>query len=367
MTTLLPKVAVQYLAYLHPGAEKDIEDCFCSLEQVSYPHDRWHIVVVDNPYGDDCRAEELFRTRWMPKARRTLPEMTFVRSEKNTGFAGGHVAAHEAIRSWEPDFLYLLNQDTVCDPGFLEEAVRVAASDPRIATVQSRVMLKQEPFLLNSCGNCLHVLGFGFSDGYRRTPEDARRHPRPHFFNSGAGLLVRTGVLEAVGGLFDPAYFMYHDDVDLAWRARLAGYRHAYAEASVIYHRYEFSRSIAKFYLMERNRLVTHASRLRLPTLLLMLLPLLVMEGGTAAFAWKSGWLKEKCRVWAFFFLPSTWSWIRRLRRQTARIRRVPDREILRYMVGRIEAQEIENPLLKRVVNPLMVAYFFLLKAVVRW
>lgn len=187
------------------------------------------------------------------------------------------------------------------------------------------------------------------------------------FYASGAGVLIRAKVLEEIGGLFDPSYFMYHEDVDLAWRARLTGYNVMLAPDSVIFHRYEFSKSIKKFYWMERNRHLTNLVCYRWRTLLLLMPVYLVMELGTLVFALKSGWGKEKMHSWAHFLKPSTWRWIGARRRLIQRSRKKSDHEMLGFMTGMIVNQEVEQPILTHVVNPVCRIYLFLLRTLVRW
>lgn len=359
-----PKVVVQILLYNE--SDEEIDRLFQSLEQVDYPHDRWMIVVVNN--HDPSRDIATFLSeRWLQKSEKTLPRVHVVRQVPNLGFAGGHNVAEEQSHDSQPDYLYLLNADAFVEPTFLWRIVQNAEAHPESAIVQSRIMLAQEPELLNTRGNALHFLGFGFCLGYRQTPERAAQSTLPSFYASGAGMLVRASVLERLGGLFEPSYFMYHEDVDLCWRARLLGYEIGYANDSIIYHRYEFSRSIRKFYWMERNRHLTNLVNYHWGTLLLLLPAAFVMELGTLWFASKSGWGKVKLRSWLSVLSPMTWLFILRRRRRIQPHRVVADRQILRAMVGVIENQEVENTTLTYVVNPVLRGYVSVVKWLVRW
>jgi len=362
------KVVVQILVYSEP---LDLLDrLFSSLEKVDYPKDLWEIVVVNNHCPGHEGIAERITSHWVPRSGTSSPQIRFFPQQPNLGFAGGHARAAEEASALDPEFLYLLNSDALVDPGFIREAVAYADAHPMAGLVQSRIMLEQEPELLNASGNAMHYLGFGFSLGYRAKP-NAEGLPegetRPTFYPSGAGVLVRVAPLKAIGGLFDPAYFLYHEDSDLGWRMLLTGHDVAYAPKSVIFHRYEFSKSTMKFYWIERNRNANLLIFYRLRTLLLIALPWLAMEFGTMFFAVRAGWWKEKLRASAFYLRPSTWRWIGERRRLVQRIRTKKDRDMLAYMVGDITNQDVENPLLSKVVNPLMRGYFSMLRAVVRW
>lgn len=363
------KVVVQILLYSEPI--ELLDRLFASLARTDYPRDLLEIVAVNNHCpGHEGIAREA-EARWVPQAAAgNGPRIRFVRSATNTGFAGGHQMAYELARESGPEFVYLLNSDAVVDPGFIRAAVAYADAHPNAALVQSRIMLEQEPGLLNSAGNAMHFLGFGFSLGYRAKPDadgGLAAEKRPIFYPSGAGVLVRVAALEKIGGLFDPRYFLYHEDSELAWRAFLAGYDIGCATDSIILHRYEFSKSTAKFYWIERNRNANLLIFYRLPTLVLIALPWLAFEFGTLLFSFRSGWWRERLRASAYFLRPSTWRWIRERRALARRLRVKSDRDMLARMVGEITNQEVENPLLTKVVNPFMRAYFAALKAVVRW
>lgn len=187
------------------------------------------------------------------------------------------------------------------------------------------------------------------------------------FYTSGAGLLVRTSVLKEIGGLFEALYGSYHEDLDLSWRARLAGYDILLAPDSKIFHHYEFSKSISKFYFMERNRHLTNLVNYKWLTLFLMLPAFLVMEAGTLFFSFKSGWWPEKLKSYAYFFRPATWQWLIRRHAMVNKFRTKTDREMLSYMTGKIVNQEVDNPIMNFLVNPIMSFYFRVLKFVVRW
>lgn len=362
------KVVVQLLVYNDPV--EMIDRLFASLLEVDYPPELFALSVLNNYCKGFDDIESVIASRWMPAFEAKGLRFRFAKKDPNLGFAGGHEWLYRRSTGLEPEFVYLLNSDATVDPGFLREAIAAAQKEPSAALMQSRIMLEQEPELLNSYGNAMHFLGFGFTLGYRKKPV-ADGYPvgarLPMFYPSGAGVLVRTEALRRIGGLFDPRYFLYHEDSDLGWRAILAGYVVGYSPRSVIYHKYEFSKSIKKFYWIERNRFVNLFVFYKVRTLLLIALPALAMEAGTLLFSFRSGWAKEKLRSLGFFFLPSTWKWIAEKRRFVRSIRIRKDRDALALMVGEISNQEVESPLLTRVVNPVMRAYFSFLRLVVRW
>lgn len=361
---MMPFVSVQVIAYCSDEARSDLSLLVESLEHILYPRDRWELVMIDNP-SEQGTMRAWIEAHVLPKAQVTLPRVRLICSDTNDGFAGGHQRGYEARRP-DTDIVCLLNQDAYVDSAWMQEAVR-AFEDPHVALVQSQIRLAQDPSRLNVLGNCLHFLGFGFSDGNGQTLEEALRIDRPHFFGSGASLFVRTSALEPFGYLFDPIYFMYHEDVDLSWRMRLSGRKIEFSNTSIAYHRYEFARSIQKFVSMEQNRWRTHLSRLKWRTLILLTPAWLVMEFGALVFAVKGGWFWRRLKAYTFFFSPNTWADIKKRRVETRRLRTVSDRQIFAHMVGRIESQDVESVLLKYLVNPILDLYFRALRRLIFW
>lgn len=357
---MMPKVSLQMLMFKESFAV--IDEAIGSMMEIDYPADRLQVVLLSN-YAEDHDTYAHVQDTWLSKDNRF--EIVLLRDKPNSGFAGGHQHAYEGGQVGNPDYVYLLNADGHLDRDAIKAAVDYAEAHPQMAIVQSRIMLEREPELLNSCGNHMHYLGFGYSDGYRKRPDEAGE--REHFYASGAGVLLRSRVLEEVGGMFDPSYFLYHEDVDVSWRARLAGYDIGYATDSVMYHDYEFASSIRKFYWMERNRFLTHMTHLKWGTLLLMWPMMKAMELGTLLYALKSGWFMTKLSVYGHFWKPSTWSYIWQRRKLIRSIRRVDDRDLLTLMAPTIEAQEVANPLLDKVANPILRMYYRFLLLTVRW
>ncbi len=369
-----PTVAIIYLAY-NTGAF--LERVFLSVETLDYPKDRLRLIVVDNASGDG--SADWIRDHVVPKSEKQLPRVTFFPSATNTGFAGGNNLGIERALLEGADYVYLLNGDARLDPAAITEAVAMAESDKSIGAVQSLVRLWQDEDVLNATGGSVHFLGFGFArDNGRHLQRLALELPTLSVgsrsleeldgtdiaYASGAAVLYRSSVLREVG-LLEDFYFMYHDDLELGWRIRLAGYRNVLATRSVAFHHYEFRRSIKKLYWMERARLLVFFSHLK-PATLVILSPFLVaLELALLAFAAKGGWLKDKLCVYLDLLRPATWKHLAEKRRFSNLIRKVSDKEIVRLWTGKIEHQETSNPVVDLIANPVLSAVWFVLKRLV--
>ncbi len=371
---MTPSVAIVYLAY---NSRPFLDGVFASIEALHYPKDRLHLIVVDNASTDG--TPEWIREQIVPKSGGALPNVTFFPNAENLGFAGGNNLGMERALLEGADYIYLLNADAKLDPDAIAEAIVLAESDATIGSAQSLIRLWQDPETLNATGGMVHFLGFGFvRDNGRRLPISSVSPPfqggvKGWFSNgediayaSGAAVLYRSSVLREVG-LLEDFYFMYHDDLELGWRIRLAGYRNVLAAKSVAFHHYEFRRSIKKLYWMERARLVVFFSHLKIPTLLLLAPFLLALELALLAFSAKGGWLRDKLLVYANLCSPKTWAHIAKKRRESFLLRKVNDRDIIKFWTGMISHQETRNPVVEYVGNPLLSVVWFILRHGIRW
>lgn len=346
----LPRVAIVYLSY---NSRAYLPDVFDSITKLNYPKEKLELIVVDNASTDGS-------VEWLHKQK----GITFFPNEKNTGFAeGNNLGMNHALLAGY-DYIYLLNADAKFHPDALQEVVKCAESDETIGAVQSRLMLWKKPELVNSTGGMIHFLGFGFvrdngtlwskiAEQYNAVVEIA--------YPSGASVLYRASVLKQVG-LLDPFLFLYHEDLELGWRIRLIGQKNVMCPTSIVYHDYEFSRSIQKFYWMERNRVLVHVSHLKLRSLMLLLPFMVCMEFGLFLFALKGGWVKEKFLVYFDLMRPRTWMYVRKKRKESLLLRDVSDKEIVKLWTGKIEHQETTNMLVEKLINPILNTCWQLLK-----
>jgi GT2 family glycosyltransferase len=273
---------------------------------------------------------------------------------RNLGFAAG---CNAGALSATGDALVFLNPDTVLAPGALDGLVG-PLEDPEIGVVSARLRLLDQPELLNSAGNEVHVTGIAWAGLYGK-PASAVGELRDVAFPTGAAMAIRRELFQALGG-FTEELFMYQEDLELGWRVRLLGLRIVVNPEADVYHEYEFGRNPGKQYLLERNRLVFVLSSYS-PRLLLLLSPVLVStEAAMLGLALKEGWARDKLAGWGW--LLSNAGWLRRHRRETQRLRRVEDRELARFLSPVIAPAMIPVPSPVRAINPLVARYWSLVK-----
>jgi N-acetylglucosaminyl-diphospho-decaprenol L-rhamnosyltransferase len=264
------------------------------------------LVVVDNASADGTPAA----------ARALAPAATVIETGANLGFAGG---CNTGARASSAPLLLFLNPDAVPAPGCIEALRACAQRRPAWGAWQALVTMA-EGRLVNTAGNEVHFLGFGWA-GRCGQPVAAAESAEVGFA-SGAALVVRREAWDAAGG-FDARYFMYGEDLDLCLRLRLAGWAIGIEPAARVEHDYEFAKGAYKWFYLERNRWWTILAAYP-PRLLALLAPALVcFELALLPAAWRGGWLGAKLRAQAAVvrLLPA----MLRRRRLVQATKRVPD------------------------------------------
>ena len=266
------RVTAVVLAY---GAEPHLEECVRSV--LGSTSVTVEVIVVDN----EASAEAIAAVEGLPSVRVVRPGL-------NTGFAGGcNLGAGQATAAT----LVFVNSDAVVDASCVAELV-TALEDPYAGLVCASVRLADSPDVVNAVGNPVHFLYFSWAGGFG---DAADQHTEPTTVASitGATFAVRREFWEQLEG-FDEAYFLYQEDVDLSMRTWLAGKQVRYVPTAIALHNYEFGRSDAKFYFLERNRLINLLTLPERRTLLRIAPLALGVELALVASAARGGWARQK-------------------------------------------------------------------------
>jgi GT2 family glycosyltransferase len=153
---------------------------------------------------------------------------------------------------------------------------------------------------------------------------------------------------------------MYLEDLELGWRARLAGYRVVVDPAADVYHDYEYGRNPRKNYLLERNRLVFCLSAYSARTLLLLAPVLLAAELGMVALSLRERWLRDKLAGWAWLLRHARL--VGRRRRHTQGLRRVSDAKLADHLTPVFSPGMLPVPMPLRAANPVVSRYWSIVK-----
>jgi len=245
---------------------------------------KFEVIVVDNISTDNSHK----------KCKEKFPQIRLIENKENLGYCEGN---NVGIRNAKGEFIVILNPDTKVEPDWLDELFNAYESfgdglyQPKI--------LAFEDNLFESGGNMLQVFGFGYSKG-RGIPDKGQFDESCEIgYASGACLFTKTEIIKKIG-LFDPFIFLYHDDLDLGWRATQLGIKSFYAPKSKIYHAgsYNYKWSAKKFYWLERNRhycLLTHYSK---KTFYKMLPAIILVEIMILIFYISKGFVKMKFKAY---------------------------------------------------------------------
>lgn len=210
-----PKASVIIVAYNSAAHLQRVVD---ALSNQSF--DDFDVIIWDNASTDN--ACEVLR----------LPERArVIRSSENLGFAGGNNAAAKLT---DAPLLVLLNPDAFPEPDWLERLVLACERRPKAGMIGSLQLDDADPERLDGLGDVFHVAGIPYRGGCG-APAPAQVEPGDVFGPCAAAALYRREAFDAVGG-FDERYFCYVEDVDLAFRIRLAGWTCFFESRAVVRH-----------------------------------------------------------------------------------------------------------------------------------
>lgn len=192
--------------------------------------DCFEVLVVDNASSDGT-------LEYLERLGEYEPRLRVLRNGRNEGFAGPNNRAFAAARG---EFVATLNNDAPPERGWLAALLAAARLDPSVGSVASCMVFAHAPHLIQSAGIAIDRAGIAWDRLSTRPRMEGEAQVVEIFGASAGAALYRRAMLEQVGG-FDARYFMYLEDVDLAWRARLAGWRALYAPGAVVQHAHSAS------------------------------------------------------------------------------------------------------------------------------
>jgi GT2 family glycosyltransferase len=228
------------------------------------------------------------------------PGVRVLREPVNRGYAGGANVGIRAARAAGADVVLVLNNDVRVRPGATAAARAVLDADPRVAVVGAKVLLREDPARLwLAWGDVTWRQSLVALRGADAPDAPAWNRQRDVPWVAGCAMWMRAAALDAIG-LFDEAFFAYHEEVDWCVRAAAAGWRVVYAPAAVVTHTGRGARGgrqsvrIRKYFAARNTILFArkHASagaRLKLAAFLAGTLPLQLLRHlptGTADEVW---------------------------------------------------------------------------------
>ena len=195
-------------------------DCLSALSAQTWQD--FEIIVVDNGSTDSSVS-------WLREHR---PSVRVVANLENLGFPA---AVNQGIRASDAPYVATLNNDAQVEPGWLAALVEAIESDARVGMCASKMLFVHSPEMINSAGVCIDRACMAW-DRLGGEPDTNRETNPVQVFGACAGAaLYRRVMLEQIAG-FDEDFFAYLEDVDVAWRAQLVGWRCLYVPAARVLH-----------------------------------------------------------------------------------------------------------------------------------
>ena len=208
--------------------------CLDALGTQTYPY--IEVILVDN--GSTDGSQMLVKEQY--------PQVRLLALESNLGLTGGNNAGFRMARG---EILISLNNDTEAHTGFVEALVTTLQAYPEAGMAASKMLLFDQRDHIHSAGDGYGTDGIPFNRGVWEKDEGQYDDPGWIFGGCGGAVAYRRSMLNDIG-LFDEGFFMYCEDVDLNWRAQLAGWRCWYTPQAIVYHKLSATGggSIASYY-----------------------------------------------------------------------------------------------------------------------
>lgn len=255
-----------------------LKPCLDALKQQTLRD--FDLLVVDNGSTDGS-------VRWLQEQG-----IDAVFLPENTGFSG---AVNIGIRKAVTPYVILLNNDTEAEPDYAARLLEEIERSPRIFSVSPKMVQMYQKDLLDDAGDMYSIMGWAYQRGVGRA---AGLYNRPgNIFSACAGAAIyRRAVFEEIG-YFDEMHFAYLEDIDVGYRAKIAGYYNRYCPFARVYHAGSGTSGSKynpfKVRLAARNNVYLNYKNMPLPQLLFNGIPIIAGICGKYLFFRKLGFAGE--------------------------------------------------------------------------
>lgn len=196
-----------------------LTDCLTALSKQTYSD--FEIILVDNGSADDS----------ISLAKSLCPDIVIVDMGSNTGFAP---AVNAGIKHSNAEYVILLNNDTIVFPSFIENHIKMMEKKPHVFSSSAMMIRNDKRDLIDDAGDFYCALGWAFAPSKDKKLE-MYSVPYECFAACGGAAIYRRAIFEKIG-YFDDNFFAYLEDIDIGYRAKLAGYKNIYNPHARVYH-----------------------------------------------------------------------------------------------------------------------------------
>lgn len=320
---------------------------------------KFEVIWVDSSSTDES----------VQKIRVQFPQTKIIELKSNAGYRR---AANIGAREAQGEYLVICNQDTKVECDWLGQLVSSAETQLTVGIVAPKILMYDDPGIINEVGNTLHFTGLYGSRGLG-APATMFNVPEVIATVSGCCFLIRRALWEKLGGFsedfdqFDTGWHASYEDVDLAMRAQLLGYKVVYCPQALMYHDYKSKGMIPeRFCSYEWGRYLFILRNYELKTLILLIPMLVALELGSWLYAVAMGrpWLMSKIRVMNWFMRNGYVLNTMRSRVQSMRV--VDDRVLIARMSSKISLthvmpQNYFTNLLQDIVSAIFRIYYLVI------
>jgi len=189
------------------------------VKQITYPN--YEIILVDNKSTDG--SVEYFKRRFS--------EIEIIENEENLGFAkGNNIGIKKALKN-NASYIFLLNNDTIVDPGFLEELIKIGESDEKIGILSPIIYYYNDRNKVQYSGERINL----YTSKIKKINQEKRRVIDSDTI-CGAAMLIKKETIHKIGFL-PTEYFMLWEDIDYSLKAKRNNIKNVYVENSKIWHK----------------------------------------------------------------------------------------------------------------------------------
>jgi GT2 family glycosyltransferase len=322
-----PLVSIIIVTY---NSASVLENCLSALCEQSYHN--YETIVVDN-CSTDTTVDIIGK----------FPGVRLVQAGNNLGFTGGNILGLTHARG---EFIVLLNPDTEPCTMWLAALVRGIVSDSRVGICASKLIVHGTD-MVDSAGDGITTTGRGFKRGDGQAG-DLFNQQEYVFGACGGAMLLRRALIAEIGFL-DDDFFLIHEDTDLNFRARLAGWQCLFVPEAVVYHKVRSTIGVMSdlaVYYSIRNARFVWVKNMPLKLLVKYLHHHVVQEIGSFIYfclkyrKWRAYW---RANIDFLRLLPL----MLRKRRQVRKLKKITDRELEKWQLSLFSRQLLGEKLYK--------------------
>jgi len=275
------KVGVLILGYNNFGY---LKECFDSILVQDYKN-------ISIYFGDNGSKDGSISF-----VKKNYPKIKVHDLKINNGYARGNNLLLEIAFKDGMDLCFIINPDTVLKKNTISNLVNSfnyqKNNGVKVGLIQPVILLYEDKTKINTIGNAVHLMGFGFCKDYMKAYVSIKKD-KEILSVSGTAMMIPKDLYEDVGA-YDEDFFMYCEDEDLSIRSFLFGYKNFLSSKSVMYHKYSFSKNKDKWFYTERNRLLIMLKNYPAKLLLLLTIPFFITEALVIIYSLFDGWFFQK-------------------------------------------------------------------------